>query len=419
MSAVRERFKRLAPRPVHGMIAAARKLLGQPPQEERVLHGYRVSVDPDDRPRISLVIPTVDPAAAFGGVLTGLDFHLRLAAATGARARIIIDDFNVAPDRSVVDATCRRVGIDPATVVVVPRDTDEPEVAVGARDIFIGYNWWTVFNMQALVAAQSETAGGRRAPYIYISQDFEPAFYPFSSSHLAAWGALKIEEEWWAVYNSNELAGYMAALGVRPNETFVIEPTLSSALRPFLPEAPVARARRLLVYGRPGIPRNCFPAVVAGLRRWAATHPGAAEWDVVSAGAPHRPLPLGNGVTLRAAGKLSLEDYAGMLRGTAVGLSLMASPHPSYPPLEMAHFGVLTIANDYAFKAMAAAHDNITALQDIRPESVAAALSAACARFEADPEAGARGRSHRPSYLSDDIYPFMPALATKLKALWG
>jgi hypothetical protein len=124
-------------------------------------------------------------------------------------------------------------------------------------------------------------------------------------------------------------------------------------------------------------------------------------------------------VTLRSVGKLSLDEYAAMLRGTAVGLSLMASPHPSYPPLEMAHFGVLTITNDYAFKAMASAHDNISALRDIRPESIAAALSAACARFEADPGASARGRSHRPSYLSDDIYPFMPTLATKLNALWG
>lgn len=419
MPGLRERFKQYAPPFIHRVVGAARGLLGQPPQEQRVLHGYDVFPEADDRPRLNLVIPSIEPRMAFGGVLTGLDFYLRLAAATGAQARVIIDDFNPAPDRSVLDAACRRIGLEPARVTVVPRATDAPRIGVGARDIFIGYNWWTMLNMQALVAAQAQAAGGKRAPCIYICQDFEPGFYPFSSTHLVAWRALRGEGPWWAIYNSAELASYLAALGVAPEETFVIEPTLSPALRPFLPQGPVPRTRRLLVYGRPGVPRNCFPAVVAGLREWAASYPGAARWEVISAGAPHRPLALGHGVELRAAGKLSLDDYAGMLRGTAIGLSLMASPHPSYPPLEMAHFGVLTVTNDYAFKVMARAHDNIVALEDIRPESIAAALTAACARFEADPAVGANGRSHRSAYLSDDLYPFLPALAAKLALHWG
>ncbi|MBN8841284.1 MAG: hypothetical protein J0I25_13915, partial [Sphingomonadales bacterium] len=93
MGTMRERFKRFAPRPVHRAVAAARGLLDKPPQEGRTLHGYAVSRDPDDSPRLSLVIPSVAPAAAFGGVMTGVDVFLRLAAETGARARIILDDF--------------------------------------------------------------------------------------------------------------------------------------------------------------------------------------------------------------------------------------------------------------------------------------------------------------------------------------
>ncbi|MCW6536559.1 hypothetical protein [Sphingomonas lycopersici] len=377
-----------------------------------------MSRDTDDSPRLNLVIPSIAPSAAFGGVLTGLDLYLRLVAATGARARIILDDFDLAPDRSVVDAASRRVGVDPARIAIAPRRDDRPAVSVGARDIFIAYNWWTVLNIRELVAAQAAAAGGRAAPYLYICQDFEPGFYPFSSTHLVAWRALKGEGQWWAIYNSSELAAYVGALGIAPAEQFVIEPTLSAALRPFLPDGAAPRERRMLVYGRPGVPRNCFPAVIAGLRAWAGSYAHAAQWDVVSAGAPHRPLALGNGIELRAAGKLSLEDYAAMLRGTAVGLSLMASPHPSYPPLEMAHFGVLTVTSDYAFKSLGAAHDNIVALDDIRADSIAAALADACERFERDPTIGARGRSHRPDYLAENPYPFLETLAARLNEAW-
>ncbi|WP_286772847.1 hypothetical protein, partial [Sphingomonas sp. 66-10] len=91
-----------------------------------------MSRDTDDSPRLNLVIPSIAPSAAFGGVLTGLDLYLRLVAATGARARIILDDFDLAPDRSVVDAASRRVGVDPARIAIVPRRDDRPAVSVGA-----------------------------------------------------------------------------------------------------------------------------------------------------------------------------------------------------------------------------------------------------------------------------------------------
>ncbi len=407
------------PRRLRAAVIAARGALEGPSQENRTLHDYAVTADPDPRPRLNLVIPTIDPAVAFGGVTTGIELFLRLAQATDAGARVMVDDHGAIADRSVVDGACRRVGLDPAAVEVMWRVADVPEVPVRARDVFVGYNWWTVLNLQSLVAAQAAVAGGRALPYLYICQDFEPAFYPYSSTHLVAWRGMNGFGDWWAIYNSGELARYVAAMGISSAETFVIEPTLSGSLRPLLPDGSERRRRRMLVYGRPGVARNCFPAVVAGLRRWAESYPGAAEWELVSAGAAHKPVALGNGVELRAVGKLSLQDYAAMLRESAVGLSLMASPHPSYPPLEMAHFGLLTVTNDYAFKSMAAAHDNLTALDDIRPASIAAALSTQCAAFERDPAIGTRGRSHRASYLSGEPYPFLGEMAEKLRARWA
>jgi hypothetical protein len=58
----------------------------------------------------------------------------------------------------------------------------------------------------------------------------------------------------------------------------------------------------------------------------------------------------------------------------------MESPHPSYPPLEMASSGCITVANNYCSKDMSLRSDNIIALDDVSPRTVSEAVSQALAR---------------------------------------
>jgi hypothetical protein len=196
----------------------------------------------------------------------------------------------------------------------------------------------------------------------------------------------------------------------------VFEPRLSAALRPFLDQvAATPRKKRILVYGRPTENRNCFAILQRGLQIWAHRFPEFADWEVVSAGMAHPPVPLGGGRVLRSIGKLSLEHYAQTLCESAIGISLMASPHPSYPPLEMAHFGMRTVTNRFAEKDLSTAHDNIVSLSSARPEVLAETLADACRAFLADPQAGPRGRSHLPDYLGEGpAYPFLDTLVQDL-----
>jgi hypothetical protein len=166
-----------------------------------------------------------------------------------------------------------------------------------------------------------------------------------------------------------------------------------------------ARNKRIVAYGRPTIARNCFPALVRGLRRWAADFPEFADWEVVSAGMPHDPVDLHDGRALRSAGKLALDDYASLLLGSSVGVSLMASPHPSYPPLEMAHFGLRTVTNSYFCKDWSGWHPGIIAIHSVADTVLAKALAEACHA------AGAGVLScGNATYLRDDEYPFMDDL---------
>jgi hypothetical protein len=214
----------------------------------------------------------------------------------------------------------------------------------------------------------------------------------------------------WGVINSTNLARYLEAVGHDVARRFVFEPVISEALRPYLDRVETSpRARRVLVYGRPNVERNCFPALVRGLKRWVRDYPEFADWEVISAGVPHDPVDLGLGRTLTSVGKLSLDDYAQMLLSCSAGMSLMASPHPSYPPLEMAHFGLRTVTNTYFCKDLAAFHPNILSVRSIAEKELAAALAEACRRAASPPR-----HEPNPDYIRAEPYPFIAELAEAL-----
>ena len=128
---------------------------------------------------------------------------------------------------------------------------------------------------------------------------------------------------------------------------------------------------------------------------------------MVSAGKPHADIDLGDGVWLRSVGKLDLTEYATLLRGSAIGISLMISPHPSYPPIEMAHMGMLVLTNRFENEGpldLALEHHIRERPLGGRPGGQ---LSELCRLFEVDPGVGDKGISSSPDYMSDrPQFPF-------------
>jgi len=396
MLSFREMAKRWLPAFVRDIL---REHLLPPPEEDVVLHDYQVAFELSKQRRLSLVIPTIATGKAFGGVMTAIEFFLEIGKQTGADLRIILDNPEPSKDTSLVEKRAQALGLEPNDVEIVQRTEKTPVIGVRCNDIFVTFNWWITLNMLPVLRSQKEHFQQPALPFLYLIQEYEPQFYPFSATHMLA--RLAFEPPWpcWGIFNSTELYDYFKSQGHQLERAFVFEPKLSTALRPFLTKEDSRRAKRILVYGRPGIPRNCFSAIQKGVTLWAKRYPEYIDWEVLSVGLPHRPFPLGDGRRMRSVGKLPLEAYAELLRETAVGLSLMSSPHPSYPPLEMAHFGIITITNRYANKDLNSAHDNVISIGDIRPEAIAEAIAAACKKFETAPDAGVLGRTHMKSFL--------------------
>jgi len=82
------------------------------------------------------------------------------------------------------------------------------------------------------------------------------------------------------------------------------------------------------------------------------------------------------GVMLESLGKLPWDEYPAYLCGIDVGLSLMYSPHPSHPPIEMAASGVRVVTNTFGPKDLSVLSPALDSVAPNTPD-ITAALSRA------------------------------------------
>lgn len=211
--------------------------------------------------------------------------------------------------------------------------------------------------------------------FIYFIQDFEPGFYPWSSKYVMAESTYQSSLSKIAIFNSSLLMKYMEQKGYAFPCSYCFEPTLNKSLAAHLQQnAHFIKEKQILIYGRPSTPRNAFELIVMALRKWSAMQTDISEWKIYSAGEPHPDIELCGGAYLQSLGKLSLRDYARLLGKAYMGISLMVSPHPSYPPLEMASFGVKTITNMFSPKDLSTFSKNIVSLRSCNEMDIANAL---------------------------------------------
>jgi len=357
--------------------------------------------------RLNLFVPSINAAHSFGGIRTAVRIFEQLGdiveSTSDVRLRMITNTRTF--DESVVNlAKWRRLDSqdsDHRYQILELEDATTRTIPFSKHDVLVATWWATAYRATRLRAWQEMAFGGAVPPLIYIVQDFEPGFYPWSSRYAYAEETYLEGANTIAIFNTSLLRRYFEKRGYSFLKMYHFEPRIDSVLKAHLkPNA--TKQRRLLVYGRPSSPRNCFEVICAGLREWANTSRDAHKWTIVSAGEKHPNVPLGNGLEIRSLGKLSLPAYAEQLNECAVGVSLMLSPHPSYPPLEMAHSGILTITNAYDEKNLSLLHDNIYSMTRIAPEEVAKVVERCVGLFEVDHAVGSKGMNKASFFLREE-----------------
>ena len=221
---------------------------------------------------------------------------------------------------------------------------------LGPADGFMVTHWTTAHQLQELLPLLPIRQ------FFYMLQEFEPAFYPWSSNYARAVETFAMD--FWPIVNEAMLADFLFSqpLGrladpVIRSRAVVFEPAVDAALFHPPPDGPLARPRRMLFYARPTNTRNIFGIGLMALRRIAA-EPEFAGWEFLSIGSRGGvpDLSLGGGHVLRQAPWMDYAGYGELLRQADLLLCPMLSPHTSYPVLEMAACGGLSITNSFVTK---------------------------------------------------------------------
>ena len=332
-------------------VEAMRKstLAAKPPSNElaAILHNRFRGLTPislfaaeADAPRITVITDSISKGSLFGGVGTSLVLGAIAAERIGARLRIVTR--TEPPDTAALAAvlTANRVKFAGKTeFLFIPPDSAD-QMPVHNLDRFITTSWWTTEAARYIPRQQ----------LFYLLQEDERAFYPAGDDYLRCSNILH-DESISLLVNSrllfDHLAQDMTNINLRGS---YFEPAFPSHL--FYPE-PRAEAvkRTLFFYARPNNPRNLFYVGCEVIQE--ALSSGILpkdEWRLLLCGKDIPAISFSPSIDVEVKENLRWDEYASFVRRADVGLSLMLTPHPSYPPLDLAASGAVVVTNSFSVK---------------------------------------------------------------------
>jgi hypothetical protein len=366
-------------------------------------------------PRLNVILPGLVMRGMSGGPNTAINLTYRLAR-SGVPVRYISSDVEMERDTNLLWSHFSKVsGINERLPNVELVSAHDRNVAteIGDGDVFFGTAWWTV---QMIKHALPQM---RTRRFIYMIQDYEPGLYAWSTRYALAMETYAMD--FFGIINARTLADYLFAQKVGRfadprfvNDCIAFDPALDRHL--FYPELPhpADQKKRLLFYARPQAPRNMYELGMVALRQAVARGAFPADqWELLFIGENLPPVHLGNGVVIRQAPWSSYDGYAALLRSSTVGLSLMLSPHPSYPPLEMGMCGMLPVTTTFSVKTAEVLEGycrNIVAVPP-RVEAVVDGLMQAFARSGDIDARRQNSVSTLPSTWDEVFEPMLPRIA--------
>ena len=344
----------------------------EPPDVDALLHErfrelrpLRVYAAPQSRRRLTVVTDSINAGSLYGGVGTALILATLAARRLGAGLRLATRI--EAPETGNIGPVLAAHGVDwdgNIEFVHAPWEGAGNAVPMGPGDLVLTTSWWTTWAVRQSVP---------RARIAYLLQEDERMFYPFGDEHLRASETLR-DAELTYVVNSRLLLQHLQGEGLAPGAV-AFEPSFPRATYHARQEDGGGK-RQFFFYARPAInARNLYWRGLEALA--AAIEQGVLDpqkWDFNFVGKAAADLRLPRGARPRLIQGLPWAEYAAMVRRMDLGLSLMYTPHPSYPPLDLAASGAVVVTNRFGVKTSLAEYSPNILCADLDVESLAAAL---------------------------------------------
>jgi len=310
--------------------------------------------------RLTIVTDTIDPSHLFGGVATAVIFAALWANATGRSLRVLTR--TAKPEATGLHRMLSTMGIaleKPLELVYAPLQSDSDDlVPISDTDIFLTTSWWAT---QATLAAVPP----RRV--VYLLQEDERAFYPVGSEWLHAENTMN-SPHISAVVNTEGLLRHLVSSGVcnLADTGYAFTPSFANFTCPGRRLADRGeRPKRICFYARPKNPRNLYVHGLAAVDEAIGRGIITDEMEVVFLGTNLQTLRFVDGSVPTVVENLSWDEYQEFMRTVDVGICLMASPHPSYPPLDMLASGAVVLTNRWPGKP--SLHDVMKRVVEVNP----------------------------------------------------
>ena len=321
-------------------------------------------VSSDKMPRLNLVTDSIEKNSLLGGVATALIVATEFAKKRGIGLRLITRNAPADPQDYLNILALNN--LTPPDNVEYYSDYDRDEdgrkatkLSVSSEDIFFATSWWS---------AKAIEKTSLRKRFYYIIQEVETFFYPHGVEHLLC-SQVMHDPNIDFIVNSHYLWEYFKKSEPNIVEHGVyFEPAFSKEL--YKPVGiSLKKKYRLFFYARPNNPRNLFAYGVFLLDM--AIRQGiidTSEWEICCAGQDIPDIVFSDGTRPVHSGLMSWQEYRDFVSEVDLALSLMYTPHPSYPPFDVAVSGGVVVTNKCMNKQYFSECKNVL-MGDLEPNS--------------------------------------------------
>ena len=301
------------------------------------------SLPPAHACRVNIVTDSIASSHLFGGVGTALIFAALLANKLGAHLRIVTRNERAVPANVDHILSLYGIKLDQEIQFKFAAFYDQKyDLDTSIGDLFITTSWWSTAATLPSVPHES---------IIYLLQEDERMFYPFGDERFQCESILNNRDIRFLI-NTKLLFDHLVESGLNniAEKGNWFEPAFPSHV--FYPrEKKQGGKLKFFFYARPNSLRNLFYLGVEVIEQ-AITQQvlDLDQWEICLVGKDIPNVIFGNGYIPTKIEGLSWSAYAEILGIVDVGLSLMYTPHPSYPPLDLAASGAVVVTNRFANK---------------------------------------------------------------------
>jgi len=306
----------------------------------------RIYHAPIIKPRLNLITDSINEGSLFGGVATAIIFSALLAEKWGCDLRVITRTEKAKEGNFGKILKLNNVSLTKNVEFIFANiHSEKDEVDVSSEDIFLTTSWWTTKSvLQSLDASQ----------IIYLLQEDERMFYPYNDDHLMCTEVLRNNRLKYVI-NTQLLYDHFVSegfLNIRENGIW-FEPSFNPKSL-YIDNSRVTKKvkKSFFFYARPNHPRNLF---YLGLEVIAKAVEKKIidinEWDIYFVGGDIPQISICTNYYPIIVPNMDWENYCTFVRKMDLGFCLMYTPHPSYPPLDLAACGAVVVTNSFENKS--------------------------------------------------------------------